>query len=300
MAKPVGFIGLGRMGLRMVTTLVRGGAEAIVYDASPEALGRAAELEGVTAAASGADLAARCGVVFTALPNNDIVRAVYLGEKGIREGGQPGLVTCDCSTVGPEVSEELHGLLAAKSIHHLDTPMLGSTPQAETGEIFFIVAGDEAHLPTVAPYLEIMGKGHRFVGPPGTANKMKLMHNVLGAINAVAVSEILAMGVKAEVNLKDFYDVVCNGGGQAYSTYFKSRAMRVAEGNFDPTFTVELMNKDVNMAVELAERLGGPLNIMQATKAAYNRAVEEGWDQEDFSAVTHLAEQKIGRTLSGK
>ena len=90
MAKPVGFIGLGRMGLRLVTTLAKGGTGVIAYDADPGALERAARLDGVSPGKSAADLAARCGVVFSALPNNEIVRRVYLGEGGIREGGVGG------------------------------------------------------------------------------------------------------------------------------------------------------------------------------------------------------------------
>ena len=301
MANQLGFIGLGRMGGRMVATLARAGQPAIVYDASAEALERATRLSGIGGAPTPAGVAAGSDVLFTALPNDSIVREVYLGQNGIASGARSGLITCDCSTVSPDLSTQIHGELAQQGIHHMTTPMLGSTPQAETGEIFFIVGGDEERLPAIAPYLEIMGKMHQHVGPPDAANKIKLMHNVLGAINAVAVSEILATGLKAGVNIEDFYNVVCNGGGQAYSTYFNSRVMRMASGNFEPTFTVELMNKDVNMALELAEGLGGPVTIMKATQEAYNQAADDStWVHEDFSAVTHLAERKIGRTISGK
>ena len=301
MTNQLGFIGLGRMGGRMVATLARAGQPAIVYDASAEALERATRLDGISGAPTPAGVAAGSDVLFTALPNDSIVREVYLGENGIASGARAGLITCDCSTVSPDLSAQLHGELAQQGIHHMTTPMLGSTPQAESGDIFFIVGGEKERLPAIVPYLEIMGKMHQHVGPPDAANKIKLMHNALGAINAVAVSEILAMGIKAGVNIEDFYNVVCNGGGQAYSTYFNSRVMRMAAGNFEPTFTVELMNKDVNMALELAEGLGGPVAIMKATQEAYNQVADNSaWVHEDFSAVTHLAERKIGRTISGK
>ena len=82
--------------------------------------------------------------MFTCLPNDAIVREVYLGANGIAGGARAGLVTCDCSTVSPESTLELHRALATKGITHLDTPMLGSQPQAVSGEIFFIVGGDAA------------------------------------------------------------------------------------------------------------------------------------------------------------
>src|SRR5207302_2730008 len=110
-----------------------------------------AKLSGVTVAASLADVAAQSNVVFTALPNNQIVRDAYLGASGIAAGARPGLITCDCSTVSPEVTEELVAALAAQSIHHMATPMLGSQPQAVSGEIFFIVGGDRSKVPTITP-----------------------------------------------------------------------------------------------------------------------------------------------------
>ena len=155
-------------------------------------------------------------------------------------------------------------------------------------------------------YLKSVGVAHRYVGDGRLTAKRLAAHKLL-FVNLVSaerqpflVSEILAMGIKAGVNIEDFYNVVCNGGGQAYSTYFNSRVMRMAAGNFEPTFTVELMNKDVNMALELAEGLGGPVAIMKATQEDYKQVADKSaWVHEDFSAVTHLAERKIGRTIAG-
>jgi 3-hydroxyisobutyrate dehydrogenase-like beta-hydroxyacid dehydrogenase len=300
MASSVGLIGLGRMGLPMASSLARGGKKVVAFDRSGEAMERASKIDGVKLAASPGEVAAKVGVLFTALPNNEIVRAVYLDEGGIASGGKAGLVTCDCSTVSPEVTQALHAALGKQGIHHMDTPMLGSTPQAAEGQIFFIVGGDKQHLPKIAPYLELMGKAHHYVGASGTGNWVKLMHNVLAAVNAAAVSETLAVCLKVGIPIQEFYHVVVNGGGQGYSTYFNSRVMRMALGNFDPTFTLELMNKDVNLAVEVSEPMGGPIEIMKATQREFNRAVQnKAWAKEDFSAVTHLMEKQIGKKIVG-
>jgi len=298
MSERVGFIGLGTMGGPMATNLAKAGKTLVVFDASATASAAVAKTPGVTIAKSAADLASQVGVLFTALPNDAIVKQVYLGVDGVAAGAKAGLVTCDCSTVSPEATLELSAALAAKGITHMDTPMLGSQPQAVSGEVFFIVGGDKAKLAAIAPYLDVMGKLHMYVGPSASGNRVKLIHNGLGAVTAVAVAEALAMCVQSGVDRETFYEVVRKGGGMAYGTYFERRAKRIFDGDFSPTFMAELMLKDVGLALELAKAAKVPTPILEETKRTYAEAVEKGWGKEDFSAVTHVIEQRIGRKLS--
>ena len=294
----VGFIGLGTMGMPMAANLAKAGITLVVHDTSPGALTAAGKVAGITAATSAADVAARASVVFTCLPNDDIVRAAYLGASGIVSGGKAGLVTCDCSTVSPEATLEVNRALAAKGITHMDTPMLGSQPQAVSGEIFFIVGGEKAGLERIAHLLEIMGKMHMHVGGPAMGNRVKLIHNGLGAVTAVAVAEALAVCVQSGVDPYTFYDVVRSGGGMAFGTYFDRRAKRILDGEFSPTFMCELMRKDAGLALALARASKVPTPILEETKRTYDQAVDGGWGKEDFSAVTHVIEKRIGRKLS--
>src|SRR5262249_23161305 len=158
-----------------------GGVPLLVHDTSPAALAAAARLPGATPARSVAQVAAESTVGFTCLPNDAIVREVYLGEGGIASAAKPGLVTCDCSTVSPGVTTAGHGALKSRGVDHMDTPMLGSQPQAVEGQIFFIVGGEAGRLATIAPYLKIMGKMHMYVGGSSMANRVKLIHNGLAA-----------------------------------------------------------------------------------------------------------------------
>jgi 3-hydroxyisobutyrate dehydrogenase len=297
MTERVGFIGLGTMGGPMATNLVKAGVPLVVHDANPAA---AAALSGATVAASPSALAAQAAIVFTCLPNDEIVRQVYLGAGGIVAGGTSGLVTCDCSTVSAETTLEVAGGLASRGITHLDTPMLGSQPQAVEGEIFFIVGGDRAAVDRARPYLDIMGRLHTWVGPSGSGNRVKLVHNGLAAMTAVVVAEALAMCVQAGVDPYVFYEVVLNGGGMAYGRYFERRAKRMLDGDFSPTFTAELMLKDVGLALALAQAAKVPTPMLEATRRAYEEAVAAGWGREDFSAVTHVIESRIGRRISQK
>ena len=276
----VGFIGLGTMGMPMATNLARAGVPLVVHDVNPAAAAAAAKVPGIGVAGSPALVAARSTVLFTCLPNDAIVRDVYLGPAGIATEARAGLVTCDASTV--------------------DTPMLGSAPQAVSGDIFFIVGGDPAKVQTVAPYLERMGRRHMYAGGAGMANRVKLIHNGLGAVTSVAVAEALAVCVQSGVDPSIFYEVVRNGGGMAYGTYFERRAKRVLDGDFAPTFALELMRKDAGLALDLARAVKVQVPILEETKRTYDEAVADGCGAEDFSAVTHVIEKRIGRKLSAK
>jgi 3-hydroxyisobutyrate dehydrogenase-like beta-hydroxyacid dehydrogenase len=293
----IGFVGLGRMGFPMARNLARDGYRVHVHDVAPEAIGRARAVDGVVAHASPREVASASTVVFTALPNDAIVRETYLGPSGLVAGGRAGLVTCDCSTVSPGVTLDVHRAAAARGVHHLDTPMLGSSPQAESGEIFFMVGGDPAQMPMIQPLLDVMGRLTMHVGPPGTGNRIKLLHNALGAVNAVAVAESLALCDEVGVDPRTYYQVVKNGGGMAYSTYFDRRVMRIVEGNYDPTFTLDLMLKDVTLASEMAGDVLARLPILRETLAAYAEGQRRGVGAEDFSAVTHVIEDRVGHRL---
>jgi len=296
----VGFIGLGRMGGPMARNLAKAGYAVHVFDVDPGAAARAAATGSVTAEARPRDVAAGVGVLFTALPNDAIVTETYLGTDGILAGARSGLVSCDCSTVSPEVSQAIHEKARALGVTHMDTPMLGSSPQAESGEIFFMVGGDRDALPRIQPLLAVMGRLTMYVGPSGTGNRIKLLHNALGAVNAVAVAESLALCVTLGVDPKTYYEVVKNGGGMAYSTYFDRRALRLVVGDFEPTFTVELMLKDVALATRMAGASLAHMPVLRETLAAYAETAAKGWGGQDFSAVTHVVEQRFGRTISGR
>lgn len=295
--REIGFIGLGRMGFPMARNLAAKGHAVHVFDVAADALKRAAGVTGLTAHAAPRDVAARASVVFTALPTNEIVTETYLGAAGILAGARPGLITCDCSTVGPEISQRIHEAARARGVSHLDTPMLGSSPQAESGEVFFMVGGDRDSLTTVQPLLDVIGRLTMYVGPSGTGNRIKLLHNALGAVNAVAVAESLALCTRLGVDPQTYYEVVCKGGGMAYSTYFDRRVMRVVEGNYDATFTVELMQKDVALAAEMAGPALRHMRILAETLAAYTDA-RARWAMQDFSGVTHVVEERFGLSVS--
>jgi 3-hydroxyisobutyrate dehydrogenase-like beta-hydroxyacid dehydrogenase len=297
MAKNVGFLGLGRMGFPMARNLGAAGYTVHVFDVAAPAVARAGGQKGLMMHPCPRDVASSVSVLFSALPNDDIVRESYLGADGVLAGAASGLITCDCSTVSPEVSHSISTAARARGVTHMDTPMLGSSPQAESGEIFFMVGGEPAAMPVIQPMLDVMGRLTMYVGTSGTGNRIKLLHNALGAVNAVAVAESLALCVKLGVDPTTYADVVRKGGGMAYSTYFDRRAERIIEGTYDPTFTAELMLKDITLASRMAGDSLPQLHILREALAAFGEAGKR-WGGEDFSAVTHVVEERLGTKIS--
>ena len=293
----IGFIGVGAMGGPMTAQLAAAGHPVRVFDKDPEVVAAVAARAGVQAVPSAAEVAAAVDVLFTCLPNDDVVGAVYLGEGGIAAAGRPGLVTVDCSTVSPGITVEVHDAIEPRGISHLDASMMGSVAQAEAGEIGFMVGGEAAAFERVRPLLDVMGKMVRHVGPSGTANKMKLIHQTLVAGHAVAVAEALALCLATDTDVEAFYDIVCQGGGFAHSRYFENRVPRMRDGEFSPFFMLQFMLKDARLARDLVPGAEATLPVLDTVVRTFEEALDAGWGKEDFSAVVHVLEQRTGKSV---
>ncbi len=294
----IGFVGLGQMGLPMARNLAAAGHGVIGFDAAKAARDAAAALPGVEAAASMAEAVRSAEVVFTCLPNDAIVGEAYLGAHGIAGVIAGGAVTIDCSTVSPQITRRVHDRMAEQDVRHLDASMLGSVPQAEAGEIGFVIGGDKDAFERVTPLFEILGRFKSYAGGSGSANRIKLIHQSLVAANAVAVAEAVALCIATDTDLDCFYDVVVGGGGLGQSRYFERRVPRMRDGDFSPLFMLDLMTKDAGLARDLARTAETATPLLDAVVARFEAAQAEGWGREDFSAVAHLYERAIGRPFA--
>ncbi len=279
------------MGFPMTAVLAKHGVPMTVWDVNPDQSRRAAELEGVTAVDSVSDVVASAKVVFTCLPNNQIVEAVYLEDGGIVDALSAGQVTVDCSTVSSFVTSKIAAAALKREAHHMDASMLGSIPQAESGEIGFVVGGESEGLERIQPLLDLLGRFTKYAGPAGSANRIKLIHQTLVAANAVAVAEAVALCRATDTDLDCFYDVVCNAGGFAYSKYFEKRVPRMREGDFSPLFMLDLMTKDAGLAQDLAADIGMSTPLLDQVIDRFKEGQAKGFGAEDFSAVARLYQE---------
>ncbi len=297
MNETIGYVGLGAMGRRMLKRLASAfGSEAVLgFDANPAVTADACREAGAQACQSIGDIAGRSDILFTCVPNNDVVRAVYLGDDGIASAIKAGSVTIDCSTVGPDVTREVCHQLKAQGVSHLDASMLGSTKQAAEGTISFVVGGDPDALERVQPALQTLGGMIRHCGGSGMGNTMKLLHQTLVASHSVATGETLAIGEALGVDLDLFYDIVTQGTGLAHSRFFEQRTAKIRSGDFSPMFMLKFMAKDTRLARDMisTDSTQSKLTGLNATIDSLETAEEMGLGDEDFSAVFKVPRSRL-------
>ena len=280
------------MGLPLATSAANAGHRVFAFDIAGAARRVAAEVPGVEVAASPAVAARRASVVFTCLPSADAVRAVYLGDDGIARSARPGLLTCDCSTIDPSVARSIRDALAPHGARHLDAPIFGSPQQAREAEVFFAVSGHESDLAVIAPVLEAMGRGHRYVGGDGTASTIKALQNGLGTVHAAATGEVLALCRRLGLDVTTFIDVVVEARGIGLSKYFEDYARHAAEGSDSGSGRLYIGAKDAALARDLARQASLGLPIVEAAADAFAAAMEAGLAEEEVTAVSRIIESR--------
>lgn len=248
----VGFIGLGLMGLPMARNVVKAGFRLTVHNRSRGKVEHMVSA-GAVAAASAAELAAQCDIILSCVPGPADVRAVYLGPDGVLAGARAGSLVCDMSTIDPETHREIAAAAAERGVEYLDAPVSGGTSGAEAGTLAIMVGGSAAAFERARPVFEAMGTNIYHLGPVGAGATTKLINQMMGAICSVGAVEGLVMAAKAGLDLRQVVDVISNSSGASRS--FVGSAPNILAGNFEPGFTIDLMHKDVSLAVQLARQL---------------------------------------------
>lgn len=265
-ATTVGFIGLGLMGRPMARNLLKAGFHLIVYNRSRPPVEELAAA-GARAAASSAEVAAASEFVITCLPGPREVRQVYLGPQGVLDGVRSGSVPApvdslgrgeavliEMSTIDPATHREIAAAAAERGAAYLDAPISGGTTGAERATLTIMVGGDGEALARARPVLRALGERLFHLGPVGSGAVAKLVNNMLGAINLLGLYEGLVLGAKAGLDPIQLIEAVNAGSGA--SRQFASGAPNVVKRDFTPGFTLDLMYKDVNLALELGRSLG--------------------------------------------
>jgi 2-hydroxy-3-oxopropionate reductase len=299
MTKTLGYIGLGAMGAPMVRRLAdHHDGPVLGLDANQELLTRVCSETGAEACGSVGQIAARSEVLFTCLPNNDVVRSVYLGPDGVASAIEAGAITIDCSTVGPDATSDVYAGLQEKGVRHLDASMLGSVKQATEGTISFVVGGDDDAFTEARPVLACVGEMIRHVGASGAGNRMKLIHQTLVAGHAVAVAEALSLCLATGTDVDSFYEIVTQGTGFGTSRYFENRVPPMRQGDYTPHFMLKFMLKDARLARDMVPESGDQLPALAAVIETLEQGEAMGFGEDDFSAAMKVLEARVGRTLA--
>lgn len=285
----LGFVGVGAMGGRMAPHLISAGHEVGVVDKNTAAAQRATAA-GAWRAASPAELAATSEMVLTSLPEGADVEEVYLGEGGLIDAGGKGKLFVDLSTVAPVTSQKIAEAAAARGAAAIDAPVSGGVMGAEAASLTIMVGGRPEDFERARPVLENLGKNIIRVGENGAGQVAKLCNNLIAGVTMVAAAEAFAMGKASGVDPNILHEVIrtSSGGGWVMENDPPMRGLVAgspADNNFEAGFTVDLMLKDVSLAVSSLMALGLPCPTGAAANQVYRMASRSGLGGLDMAAV---------------
>ena len=292
----IGFVGVGRMGARMVSRLIKAGYSLTIYDTNNAAMAPLVEM-GAKTASSPAEAASAAEIVLASVPTPPIVQAVALGPKGIVEGSRVKIFI-DVSTTGATVAKAVAEGLAQKGISAVDAPVSGGITGAEKGTLAVMVSCPEKILPTVRPVLEVLGKIFVVGAQAGQGQTMKLLNNLLSASAMAITSEAMAMGVKAGLDPTLIVDVFNAGTARNSATQDKIK-QHVISRSFSYGFGIGLLNKDIRLCMAEADALGVPMVVGSAVRQLLSiSTASEGMDA-DMTAMAKTVEAWAGVQIGG-
>lgn len=288
MEKTVGFIGLGIMGKPMAKNLLKAGFPLVAFNRSK---GPVEELvkEGAFSAGSPKGVAEQSGVIITMLPDSPEVKEVILGRDGVIHGAKPGSVVIDMSSINPLVTQEIAKTLKEKGVGMLDAPVSGGENGAIQGTLAIMVGGEEEVFKDCIEILKAMGKNIVHVGRIGAGGYVKLVNQIITALNLATVGEAFSLGVKAGLDPQVIYQAI--RGGLAGSQILESKAPMIFGRNFKPGFKVKLHLKDLNNTLSAAKDLGVPLPLSSFVQQIFVSLMAEGRGEEDHSALATFFEK---------
>lgn len=280
-----GFIGLGIMGKPMAKNLLKAGYRLVVFDTNAAPM-KELEAAGAETAAAPKEVAEKCDVVVTMLPNSPHVRAVVSGPRGVIEGAGPGKTVIDMSSIAPLASREIASLLAEKGVEMLDAPVSGGEPKAIDGTLSVMVGGKKDVFERCYPIMKSMAASVVRVGDAGAGNVAKLANQIVVALNIAAMSEALVLAAKAGVQPDLVYQAI--RGGLAGSTVLDAKAPLVMDRKFSPGFRVNLHIKDLGNVLETSREIGVPLPLTAAVMEMMQALKVDGLgDADHCSLVQH-------------
>jgi 2-hydroxy-3-oxopropionate reductase len=285
---PVGFVGLGAMGGRMAARLLGVGHSLVVCDTDPAAV-QAASDAGAQVALTPREVADAAEVVMVSLPRPEIVRDVALGDDGLA-GGSAIRVYVDLSTTGVAVAQAVAEGLAAQDVSAVDAPVSGGPAGAEAGRLTLMVSGPDAAVQRARPLVEAFAGNVFVVGAEaGQGQAAKVINNLMSACSIAITAEAMVLGVRAGLDPSTLLDVihVSSGANNAASDKFPKQVLTRA---FAHGFRLDLMAKDVHLALDEARRRGVPMVLGSTVEELWGLADVTGDDGRDCTEIVRMFE----------
>jgi 3-hydroxyisobutyrate dehydrogenase len=284
----LGFVGLGHMGGNMAARFLAAGYSVFGMERSREDA-RPLIDEGLSWCETPREVTDAAEVVFTSLPDDGALDDVASGPDGVISGLGPGKVWVDVSTVSPATSRKLAERARERGAAMLDAPVSGSVPQVQSGTLTIMVGGDKTAYERVEPLLRELGTP-TLVGGNGHGLALKLAINVSLAVQMLAFSEGLLLAVRDGVDPKVAVDVITKS--PIGSPMLKARGQLVLDLPEEAWFDVQLMHKDIGLALSLGSELGVDLSSAEAAERALRFAEEAGFAHRDIAALFTVLEAR--------
>jgi 2-hydroxy-3-oxopropionate reductase len=297
MKKKIGFIGLGIMGKPMAKNLLKAEFSIVAYDLNKDAVEDLVKA-GALAARSSKEAAGRADVIITMLPDSPDVKEVILGKDGVMEGVKPGSIVIDMSSINPLVSQEIEKELRKKGVEMLDAPVSGGETGAIQGTLAIMVGGEEKVFKDCLDIFNAVGKNIVRVGGIGAGGFVKLVNQIIVAMNIAAVGEAFTLGAKAGLDPQVIHQAI--RGGLAGSQVLEAKAPMIFGRNFKPGFKIKLHHKDLQNALSTAKDLGVPLPLSSFVQQIFLSLMTEGRGEEDHSALATFFEKMAKVEIKSK
>ncbi len=295
MKPKVGFVGLGRMGSRMARNILKAGYPLTVFNRTTEKMILLVEA-GAARAVSLPELAHASAVIITMVSDSDALESVVLGPNGLLAGLGRETVLIDMSTVDPKTSKRVAEAVSTAGGHFLDAPVSGSVGMAEAGSLSIMVGGSPEVHDQVRELLLSMGARTLHVGPTGAAAAMKLAVNIVIGVTMEVLGESLVLAERAGVARATAVEVLTQSA--IASPFLKYKGPQLLEPAGPATFTADLMQKDLTLALELGRRLRVALPATAASNEILTMARGLGLGDLDFAVVTDVLD-RVSRGSAG-
>lgn len=287
------FIGVGNMGGPMAVNLHHSGQEVIAVDLS-EALREHMRSEGLATAASPLEVCEGAAAVVTMLPHDQAVESVYI-QSGLLDKLEKGTLIIDCSTISPSQAKRLHEHGEQAGLAVLDAPVSGGVAGAKAGTLSFICGGTSEAFERAGPLLKGMGSNVFRAGDAGAGQIVKIVNNMMLAIQMVGTAEALSFGVDNGIDPKVLSDIMKVSSGQnwcldKYNPWPGVMTGVPSSNDYQGGFLVKLMQKDLGLASQLSRASGSSTPMGGLAMSLYDAYARqcEGNANLDFSAIQRL------------
>ncbi len=282
----IGWIGLGHMGMPMAKRLHTAGYDIKVYNRTL----KKAALSGMHFVEDLKDLLEDRDVIITMLFDATSVEEVY--EEIFKAGNINGKIFIDMTTGYPKTSKKIAEEVIKRNADFLEAPVIGSILPAEKGQLTILVSGDEETLNKVYEIFSVLGKKIYYMGEFGTASCMKLINNSVLASFLGALCEAVVFAEKSGIDRKTAIEILENGAGQ--SMIMTAKKDKLLKENYETQFSVDLINKDLNYAVNLSKDVSLPVPFTNLSRDFYISAKANNLGDKDFAAVLEIFKKIAG------